>query len=167
MIRENQFREDLFYRLNVFPIEIPPLRERREDIPSLVHYYVARHSREMQKSIRRIPRGAMDALANAPWPGNIRELQNFIERSVILTRGEDLEVPLHELVEPVRLAVQVGEIDSPTLRESERKAILAALKASDGRVSGPGGAAERLGLKRSTLRNKMNRLNIGRTDHPF
>jgi formate hydrogenlyase transcriptional activator len=165
MIRENQFREDLFYRLNVFPIEIPPLRERREDIPSLVHYYVARHSREMQKSIRRIPRGAMDALANAPWPGNIRELQNFIERSVILTRGEDLEVPLHELVEPVRVAVQVGEIDSPTLRESERKAILTALKASDGRVSGPGGAAERLGLKRSTLRNKMNRLKIGRTEY--
>jgi formate hydrogenlyase transcriptional activator len=165
MIRENKFREDLFYRLNVFPIEIPPLRERREDIPSLVHYYVARHSREMQKSIRRIPRGAMDALANAPWPGNIRELQNFIERSVILTRGEDLEVPLHELVEPVRVAMQAGEIDSPTLRESERKAILAALKASDGRVAGPGGAAERLGLKRSTLRNKMNRLNIGRTDY--
>ena len=164
MIREKLFREDLFYRLNVFPIEIPPLRERREDIPLLVHYYVARHSREMQKSIRRIPRDAMDALANAPWPGNIRELQNFIERSVILTRGEDLEVPLHELAEPVRVAMQVMEIDPPTLRESERKAILAALKASGGKVSGPGGAAERLGLKRSTLRNKMNRLNIGRTD---
>jgi formate hydrogenlyase transcriptional activator len=164
MIREKLFREDLFYRLNVFPIEIPPLRERREDIPLLVHYYVARHSREMQKSIRRIPRDAMDALANAPWPGNIRELQNFIERSVILTRGEDLEVPLHELAEPVRVAMQVREIDPPTLRESERKAILAALKASGGKVSGPGGAAERLGLKRSTLRNKMNRLNIGRTD---
>jgi formate hydrogenlyase transcriptional activator len=165
MIREKLFREDLFYRLNVFPIEIPPLRERREDIPLLVHYYVARHSREMQKSIRRIPRAAMDALANAPWPGNIRELQNFIERSVILTRGENLEAPLHELAGPVRVAMQVGEIDSPTLCESERKAILAALKASGGKVSGPGGAAERLGLKRSTLRNKMNRLNIGRADY--
>jgi formate hydrogenlyase transcriptional activator len=119
----------------------------------------------MQKSIRRIPRGAMDALVNAPWPGNIRELQNFIERSVILTRGEDLEVPLHELAEPVRVAMQAGKTAPPTLSESERKAILAALKASDGRVSGPGGAAEQLGLKRSTLRNKMNRLHIGRTDY--
>lgn len=165
MIRENQFREDLFYRLNVFPIEIPPLRERREDIPLLVHYYVARHSREMQKSIRRIPRNAMDALANAPWPGNIRELQNFIERSVILTRGEELEAPLHELLAPTRVAMPTGEIAPSTLRESERKAILTALKASDGRVSGPEGAAERLGLKRSTLRNKMKRLNIRRTDY--
>jgi formate hydrogenlyase transcriptional activator len=165
MIREKRFREDLFYRLNVFPIEIPPLRERREDIPLLVHYFVARDSREMQKSIRRIPRDAMNALANAPWPGNIRELENFIERSVILTRGENLEVPLHELVEPALVAMQAREIASPTLRESERKAILTALKASDGKVSGPGGAAERLGLKRSTLRNKMSRLNIGRTDY--
>jgi formate hydrogenlyase transcriptional activator len=163
MIVEKRFREDLFYRLNVFPIEIPPLRERREDIPLLVHYYVARHSREMQKSIRRVPRSAMDALANAPWPGNIRELQNFIERSVILTRGEDLELPLHELAAPT--PVPRGGIALPTLRESERKAILAALKASDGKVSGPGGAAKRLGLKRSTLRNKMIRLNIGKTDY--
>jgi formate hydrogenlyase transcriptional activator len=165
MIRENRFREDLFYRLNVFPIEIPPLRERREDIPLLVHYFVTRHSREMQKSIRRIPRNAMNALANAPWPGNVRELENFIERSVILTQGEDLEVPIHELAGPALVAMQAREIASPTLRESEQKAILAALKASDGKVSGPGGAAERLGLKRSTLRNKMNRLNIGRTDY--
>jgi formate hydrogenlyase transcriptional activator len=165
MIRENRFREDLFYRLNVFPIEIPPLRERREDIPLLVHYFVTRHSREMQKSIRRIPRNAMNALANAPWPGNVRELENFIERSVILTQGEDLEVPIHELAGPALVAMQAREIASPTLRESEQKAILAALKASDGKVSGPGGAAERLGLKRSTLRNKMTRLNIGRTDY--
>ena len=165
MIQEKRFREDLFYRLNVFPIEIPPLRERREDIPLLVHYFVTRHSREMQKSIRRIPKGAMEALVNAPWPGNIRELQNFIERSVILTHGEELKVPIHELMEPVRIAMQAGEITSQTLRESERKAILTALKASDGRVSGSGGAAEQLGLKRSTLRNKMKRLNIAKTDY--
>jgi formate hydrogenlyase transcriptional activator len=165
MIREKQFREDLFYRLNVFPIEIPPLRERREDIPLLVHYFVTQHSREMQKSIRRIPRAAMNALANAPWPGNVRELENFIERSVILTQGEDLEVPIHELRGPALVATQAGKTALPTLRESERKAILAALKASDGKVSGPGGAAERLGLKRSTLRNKMNRLKIGRSDY--
>jgi DNA-binding NtrC family response regulator len=165
MIRENRFREDLFYRLNVFPIEIPPLRERREDIPILVHYFVSRHAREMQKSIHRIPRDAMNALTNAPWPGNVRELENFIERAVILTRGEDLEAPIHELAGPALVSMQAGEIASPTLRESERNAILVALKASDGRVSGPGGAAERLGLKRSTLRNKMNRLNIGRKDY--
>jgi formate hydrogenlyase transcriptional activator len=164
MIRDGQFRQDLFYRLNVFPIEIPPLRERREDIPMLVHYFVSRHSREMRKAIHRIPRDAMDALTNASWPGNVRELENFLERAVILTRGEDLEVPINELAEPVVVAVQAGETALPTMRESERKAILAALKASGGKVAGSGGAAERLGLKRSTLRSKMKRLNIGRTD---
>jgi formate hydrogenlyase transcriptional activator len=163
MIRENQFREDLFYRLNVFPIEIPPLRERREDIPLLVHYFVARHAREMQKSIRRIPRDAMEALTNASWPGNVRELENFIERAVILTHGENLEVPVHDLEKPAVAGVEAKLLPAPTLRESERKAIVAALKASGGKIAGPGGAAERLGLKRSTLRNKMKRLKIGRT----
>ena len=90
MIREGKFREDLFYRLNVFPIEVPPLRERREDIPLLVHYFVARFARLMEKRIGSIPARAMDALTNAPWPGNIRELENFIERCVILTRGDQL-----------------------------------------------------------------------------
>lgn len=165
MIRDKRFREDLFYRLNVFPIEIPPLRERREDIPLLVHYFVARHSREMQKNIRRVPRQVMDALMNAPWPGNVRELENFVERAVILTRGEDLQVPLHELEKSVSLGMQVRAKAMPTLRESERSAIVEALKASRGKVSGPGGAAERLGLKRSTLRNKMRRLNIGKADY--
>jgi formate hydrogenlyase transcriptional activator len=165
MIRENQFRQDLFYRLNVFPIEIPPLRERREDIPMLVHYFVMRHSREMQKSIRRIPRDAMNALTNAPWPGNVRELENFIERAVILTPGEDLQVPVHELAEPAMIGTQAGDSPALTLRESERRAIMAALKAAGGKVSGPGGAAERLGLKRSTLRNKMRRLNISKADY--
>ena len=164
MIRENQFREDLFYRLNVFPIEIPPLRERRGDIPLLVHYFVTRHSREMQKSIRRIPREAMDALMNAPWPGNVRELENFIERAVILTHGENLQVPVHQLEKPLLVGMGAGDPVVPTLRESERNAILAALKASGGRVAGRGGAAERLGLKRSTLRNKMRKLNIGKSD---
>lgn len=163
MIRESRFREDLFYRLNVFPIEIPPLRERREDIPLLVYYFVSRLSREMQKAIRYIPRDAMDALTNAPWPGNVRELENFIERAVILTNGEDLQVPIKELEEPASVGVQVGATGAaPTMRESERKAILEALKASSWKVAGPGGAAERLGLKRSTLRNKMRRLNISK-----
>jgi formate hydrogenlyase transcriptional activator len=161
MIRENRFREDLFYRLNVFPIEIPPLRERREDIPLLVHYFVSRLSREMQKAIRRIPRDAMDALMNAPWHGNVRELENFIERAVILTNGEELQVPIKELDAPTSVGMRAGATRAvPTLRESERKVILEALEASSGKVAGPGGAAERLGLKRSTLRNKMRRLNI-------
>jgi formate hydrogenlyase transcriptional activator len=163
MIRENRFREDLFYRLNVFPIEIPPLRERREDVPLLVHYFVSRFSRQMRKSIRWIPREAMDVLANAPWPGNVRELENFIERAVILTQGEELQAPLHELVRPALTGMTARSLPAPTLRESERKAILDALASAGGKVAGPGGAAERLGLKRSTLRNKMRKLGIGKT----
>jgi len=97
MIRNNQFREDLFYRLNVFPIEIPPLRDRREDIPLLVHYFASRHARQMQKRIKSIPKQAMEALVNADWPGNIRELENFIERCVIFTQGDELEVRRREL----------------------------------------------------------------------
>ena len=112
MIREGKFREDLFYRLNVFPIEIPPLRERREDIPLLVHYFVARFARLMEKRIGSVPARAMDALANAPWPGNIRELENFIERCVILTRGDQLLVPTHELVRAGARA-QVACLDIP------------------------------------------------------
>jgi DNA-binding NtrC family response regulator len=118
----------------------------------------------MQKAIRRIPRDAMDALTNAPWPGNVRELENFIERAVILTHGENLQVPVHQLEKPVLVGMGAGDLVVPTLRESERNAILAALKASGGRVAGPEGAAERLGLKRSTLRNKMRKLNIGKAD---
>jgi formate hydrogenlyase transcriptional activator len=165
MIRENRFREDLFYRLNVFPIEIPPLRDRREDIPLLVHYFVSRLSREMQKHIRTIPREAMNALTNAPWPGNIRELGNFIERAVILTQGDELNVPVRELARPSCLGITSTEVPAATLREAERKAIVDALRASTGKVAGPQGAAARLGLKRSTLRNKMRRLNIGKADY--
>jgi len=164
MIREGDFREDLFYRLNVFPIEIPPLRERREDIPLLVHYFVSRFAREMQKTIHRIPRDAMEALTNALWPGNVRELENFIERAVILTRGEDLQVPVHELEKPASVAMAAGRIAATTFREAERKTILEALKVAGGKVAGPGGAAERLGLKRSTLRNKMRKLNINKAE---
>ena len=102
MIRNNQFREDLFYRLNVCPIEIPPLRERREDIPLLVHYFVLRHSRQMQKRIKSVPKQAMEALVNADWPGNIRQLENFIERCVIFTQGDELNVLRAELKKPSR-----------------------------------------------------------------
>jgi formate hydrogenlyase transcriptional activator len=162
MIRNNQFREDLFYRLNVFPIEIPPLRERREDISLLVHYFVLRASRQMQKRIRSVPKQAMDALANADWPGNIRELENFIERCVILTPGEELNVPRAELK---RTATRSFASGAATFEQAERQVIIDALKAASGKISGRGGAAERLGLKRTTLQNKMRKLNISRAEY--
>jgi formate hydrogenlyase transcriptional activator len=162
MIRNNQFREDLFYRLRVFPIEIPPLRERREDIQLLVHFFVSRLSRRMQKRIRSVPKPAMEALVNADWPGNIRELENFIERCVILTQGDELNVPRAEL----RKAGVRGVVSSPsTFEQAERQAILDALRTASGKIAGNGGAAERLGLKRTTLQNKMRRLNIARSDY--
>jgi formate hydrogenlyase transcriptional activator len=167
MIRGNQFREDLFYRLNVFPIEIPPLRERREDIPLLIQYFVSRFSRRMQKRIKSIPKQAMEALVNAPWPGNVRELENFIERCVILTQGDELKVPRAELksTELKRVPSQTAAPASSTFEEAERQIIIDALKAASGRMSGKDGAAERLGLKRTTLQNKMQRLNITRADY--
>jgi formate hydrogenlyase transcriptional activator len=162
MIRNNQFREDLFYRLNVFPIEIPPLRERREDIPLLVHYFVLRASRRMQKQIRFVPREAMDALINADWPGNIRELENFIERCAILTQGDELSVPVYQLKKRVMRSVSSGV---STFEEAERRIIIDALKAAFGRISGKNGATVRLGLKRTTLQNKMRKLNINRAEY--
>jgi formate hydrogenlyase transcriptional activator len=158
MIRNNQFREDLFYRLNVFPIDIPPLRERREDIPLLVHYFVLRHSRQMQKRIKSVPKQAMEALVNADWPGNIRELENFIERCVIFTQGDELTVPRAGLRRSVALTAS-------TFEQAQRQVIIDALRAASGRLAGKGGAAERLGLKRSTLQNKMNKLSISRSEH--
>src|ERR1700757_578004 len=155
MISNNQFREDLFYRLNVFPIEIPPLRERRGDIPLLVHYFVSRHSRQMQKRVKSVPKQVMEALVNADWPGNIRELENFIERCVILTQGDELNVPREELRRSAASAAS-------TFEEAERQVIIQALRAASGRIAGQGGAAERLGLKRTTLQNKMYKLNINR-----
>jgi formate hydrogenlyase transcriptional activator len=162
MIINNQFREDLFYRLNVFPIEIPPLRERREDIPLLVNYFVLRASRQMQKRIRFVPRQAMDALVNAEWPGNIRQLENFIERCVILTQADDLNVPLNQIKKRVVRFVSSG---ASTFEEAERQVIVDALKAASGRISGKCGATLRLGLKRTTLQNKMRKLNISRTEY--
>ena len=161
MIRNGQFREDLFYRLNVFPIEIPPLRERSGDVPLLVHYFVSRLARRMQKQIKTIPKSAMAALTNASWPGNIRELENFIERAVILTQGTELNVPLSELKKSSSRAATVAS----KFHEVERNAIIDALKAASGKIAGPGGAAERLGLKRTTLQNKMRRLRISKPDY--
>ncbi|HVN21300.1 MAG TPA: sigma 54-interacting transcriptional regulator [Dongiaceae bacterium] len=159
MIRNRQFREDLYYRLRVFPIEIPPLRERREDIQLLVHFFVTRLARRMQKRIRSVPVDAMESLVNADWPGNIRELENFIERCVILTQGEELMVPRSELRRSHRPAT------ISTFEQAERQTILDALKRASGRVAGRGGAAERLGLKRTTLQNKMRKLCISRADY--
>jgi len=161
MVRNGDFRDDLFYRLNVFPIHIPPLRERREDIPLLVHYFVATLSRKMRKSIRIIPREVMEAMTAFAWPGNVRELQNFIERSVILSRGETLAAPISEL----NRALIPETASGTTLHGMERDAILNALRAAQGKLSGPGGAAESLGLKRTTLQRKMERLGITKSDY--
>ena len=161
MIRENKFREDLFYRLNVFPIAIPPLRERQGDIPLLVNYFVSKLSRQMGKRIKSIPQQAMDVLAKSSWPGNVRELENFIERAVILTQGSELNVPIVELKSRTP-APHTTSISA--FHDAERHAIIDALKAASGRVAGENGAAERLGLKRTTLQNKMRRLNVSRAD---
>ena len=162
MISNNQFREDLFYRLNVCPIEIPPLRERREDIPLLVHYFVSRHSRQMQKRVKSVPEQAMEALVNADWPGNVRQLENFIERCVIFTQGDELNVLRAELTKASSSSVPSA---APRFEQAERKVIIDALIAASGKIAGKGGAAERLGLKRTTLQNKMNKLNISRADY--
>jgi len=163
MIREETFREDLFYRFNVFPIEIPPLRERREDIPLLVNYFVSKVAGRMRRQIKSIPKRAMEMLTNCPWRGNIRELANFIERAVILTRGEELEVPLTELATSSETNVAVGT--ASTFRQAESSVIIGALRAASGRIAGKGGAAERLGLKRTTLQNKIRRLGIAKATY--
>lgn len=161
MVRDGSFREDLFYRLNVFPIEIPPLRERREDIPLLVSYFVSKLSRRMGKQISSIPDDAMEILMRSPWRGNIRELANFVERAVILTSGDELVVPTGDLANSLEIS-----ITSPSsFHQAESHAIISALKQASGRVSGTGGAAERLGLKRTTLQTKMRKLNICRADY--
>jgi len=162
MIRQGTFREDLFYRLSVFPIEIPPLRERRQDIPLLVNYFVSKLSRRMRKQIRTIPKQAMEILTNCPWKGNVRELANFIERAVILSQGEQLEVPVAELENSHSFSVAVP---ASSFHEAERNVIIDALNAASGQISGRGGAAERLGLKRTTLQNKMRRLGITKEDY--
>ncbi|MGA9393548.1 MAG: PAS domain S-box protein [Candidatus Sulfotelmatobacter sp.] len=153
-VSRREFRSDLYYRLNVFPIVIPPLRERRQDIPFLVEHFVQRYSTLMNKSITSIPSRTMETLVQWPWPGNIRELENFIERSVILTPGRTLQVPLSEL------NTAPDESHSDTLHEKERQRILDVLRDSNGQLGGPHGAAARLGLKRTTLQSKLKNLEI-------
>jgi PAS domain S-box-containing protein len=161
MVADREFRSDLYYRLRVFPITIPPLRERREDIPLLVRYFVDKFARRMDRRIETIPDDVMRALTRWDWPGNIRELENFIERAVLLSKGPALRVPLAEL--------EVLEESSPerdsTLEATEREHILRALRETKGKIAGPQGAAARLGLKRTTLNSKLKKLGIERNDY--
>jgi transcriptional regulator with GAF, ATPase, and Fis domain len=158
MIDERAFRADLYYRLDVFPIDMPPLRERREDIPELVNVFVRRLARSIQRDIREVSSDSMAALVRYDWPGNIRELHNVLERAVILARGPVLDVTLagEARFSPVMPPA------SDTLRDVERRHILAVLEKTDGVVGGPHGAAQRLGMKRSTLNFRMKKLGIVR-----
>lgn len=156
-VRHHEFRSDLYYRLNVFPIRIPPLRERREDIRLLVEHFVRKYASRMNKSITSIPAKTIEALVQWAWPGNIRELENFVERSVILTPGSVLQAPLSEL----QTAADEGNRGSSgSLREQERERILRVLRECKGQLGGPDGAAARLGLKRTTLQSKLSHLGI-------
>ncbi len=150
MVDENRFRADLYYRLHVFPLNVPPLRERREDIPLLTRYFVQNHAQRMDRKIERIPTQALEALTNYDWPGNIRELQNVIERSVILSNGPEFHVAMPEFngkSAPEALHGRVSNVSEA----AERARILQALKEANGQVGGPDGAAARLGLKADDL----------------
>jgi formate hydrogenlyase transcriptional activator len=179
MIANKEFRSDLYYRLNVFPIRIPPLRDRKEDIPLLVSYFVQKFAKEMQKPIEAVPAAVMKGLTTWDWPGNIRELENFIERAVLLTRGKSLEAPLaelrktntygspqadlHEVKQVAKEGTNSGNDKESVADEYERKQrdqIVQALTACKGRVGGDDGAAARLGMNRTTLLSRMKRLGI-------
>ena len=164
MVEEKQFRSDLYYRLNVFPIFSPPLRERQEDVDPLVRYFTRKFARRMNKRIDSVPAETMAVLSRYHWPGNIRELENFIERGVILSRGSTLEVPLAELKQRTRSVAAPPDASRPlsTLEEAEREHIRQALQQANWHVGGPSGAAARLGMKRTTLQSKMAKLGIER-----
>jgi formate hydrogenlyase transcriptional activator len=164
MILDKQFRSDLYYRLNVFPIQVPPLRERREDIPLLVHHFVRQAARRMRRVINTIPSETMEALIHYRWPGNIRELENTIERAVILSPGPVLQLSLRDLKS--RLAPGQNTDRHQTLEEVERNHILKTLKDTSWVLAGAAGAAARLGLNRSTLYFRMKRLGIVRSVEP-
>jgi len=157
MVEDGKFRGDLYYRLHVFPLQIPPLRERRGDIPLLVHHFVNQYARRMNRCIETISPEAIEALTHYSWPGNVRELQNFIERAVILSQGRVLSPPLAELKEA---AVQMPSSELNTLEAVEREHVLRAVRASNWVLGGPKGAAARLGMKRTTLAYRIRKLHI-------
>ncbi len=157
MVQDGEFRSDLYYRLHVFPLSVPPLRERREDISLLVRHFVDEYARRMNRCIETIPPQAMEALTGYSWPGNVRELQNFIERTVILSPGSVLRPPLVALKQA---AVQTPSPELSTLEEMEREHVLRAIRESNWVIGGPYGAAVRLGMKRTTLAYRIRKLNI-------
>jgi formate hydrogenlyase transcriptional activator len=163
MVKRGEFRSDLYYRLNVFPVPLPPLRARREDIPALVEHFVEVYTRQMGKQIEHIPPETMSALVSYQWPGNIRELQNFIERSVIVSSGNVLHPPLASL----QSTVEEESLSPITLEDAERDHIRKTLEQTRWVVSGPNGAAARLGVKRSTLYFRMQKLGISRAKKDF
>ncbi|HET8674832.1 MAG TPA: sigma 54-interacting transcriptional regulator [Blastocatellia bacterium] len=158
MVADKKYRSDLYYRLNVFPITIPPLRERREDIPPLARFFTQKYARRLKKEIEAIPAEAMAALTGYGWPGNVRELEHFIERAVILTQGSDLDVSISEL----KPSAPTGPASISTLEAAEREHILRALEEANWVVGGPNGAAARLGMKRTTLQSRMQKLGLER-----
>lgn len=158
LVEAKQFRSDLYYRLNVFPVTLPPLRERREDIPILVRYFTQHYAVRMKKNIQTVSAEALEALSRYAWPGNIRELENLVERSVILTQGTDLQMPINEL----QMGRRPATVETATLEEIEREQILRVLDETRWVVGGPAGAAARLGVKRTTLQSKMQKLGISR-----
>jgi formate hydrogenlyase transcriptional activator len=181
LVAERKFRSDLYYRLNVFPIFVPPLRERREDVPLLVRYFVQTFSRRQNKTVEYIPADVMDALVNYSWPGNIRELENLIERAVLLSTGKELRVPIGELKAataafsaaagasdqsaiPMAIAGAPNVYSTPiaTLEDADRQHILRALRQTNWRIAGPQGAATLLGMKRTTLQARIRKLGIKR-----
>jgi len=167
MVANREFRSDLYYRLNVFPVRLPALRERLEDIPLLVRHFVDVCAKRMNKPVEQVPQEAMEALLAHAWPGNVRELQNFIERAVILSPGKVLRPPLAELKAPVAGATATGQAPVAvvtTLKDAERQHIVQALAESNWVIGGPKGAAARLGLQRTTLISKMQRLGVSRAE---
>jgi formate hydrogenlyase transcriptional activator len=181
LVAERKFRSDLYYRLNVFPILVPPLRERREDVPLLVRYFVQTFSRRQNKTVEYIPADVMDALVNYSWPGNIRELENLIERAVLLSPAKELRVPIGELkaataafsaaagaseqlANPMAITTVPNALSSPiaTLEDADRQHILRALRQTNWRIAGPQGAATLLGMKRTTLQARIRKLGIKR-----